>query len=238
MNIKNRAYSKILWIGLLAFLIGTAAPQPAQAGWFDFLFPFKKKETGPDPSQTLQAPFADLRPYEEGKNVKGAMENRTPLDQPHRNTKAVEDWVTAQVSDLLKYDAASYQDQYKNKAVIFKPLAQKQYVAFLQQNNIIKVLQTGQYNVLAFVMHDPNPLSNGAVDGVYRWLFDVDVMLSFAPVNMPTDQTGINFQTDGVVSKQVKLKVQVVRDLDAPNDDGMMIEKWEGSVVSSGDDEQ
>jgi hypothetical protein len=113
------------------------APQPAHAGWLDFFFPSVKKNE-PDPSVTLRAPFADPDAViDPTVNKSGLGENSTPLNIRHRSSAIISKWVETAVSDMLVYDAKSYEAQYKKKSSTFDGQGLKEYVQFLNDQNIV-----------------------------------------------------------------------------------------------------
>lgn len=214
----------VLGLPLFFFVLAGLMPQPAQASWLDFFFP-QLKEKGPDPSKTLQAPFADPDAViEPGADKDGLGENSTPLNLRHRSNAVIAGWVEKAVSDLLSYDAQKYNAEYKVKSKLFDKEGLLEYVRFLQQQKVVAALKSGQYNVRDFVKDVPILLNEGDVAGRYRWLFQVSVMVSYMKTDMKSYKDDA---ADNQISKDYTIYVHVGRSPDAKNEHGILIEGWE-----------
>lgn len=205
--------------------VASAAAQPEEWSWWEIFFPHLK-EKGPDPSETLQAPFADPDAVIDAPSSSGQFnENATPINLPHRINTEIAEWLEAKVSDLLTYQAEGYQDQYKAKVMplMTKP-AMAEYVKFLQENNIVTSLKSGAYDVRGFVQDVPVLVNEGEVGGRFRWLFQVKVMVSFVKSGLKSYRDVGNGQEN--VTKEYIATVQIGRVEDAGNPDGVLIESW------------
>jgi hypothetical protein len=212
----------------LIFTVFTTAAVPAQAGWLEFFFPtLRKKEY--DPMQTLQAPFAvDPKAETPDKpvdpNSVALPENNTPLDQPHRDNLEISGWLTTVLSETLTFDQTKYQELIKEDEKYFTADGNAQYVKFLQDNNVIKVLDSGRYDVRSFVQGSPLLLNEGAVNGSYRWLYEVNLMVSYM-------ERGVkDYKKLEPVNQLIVLTVQVGRVAGQKTGSGILIERWDGKV--------
>lgn len=202
----------------------------ARADIIDFLFP-GLRDKGPDPAQTLQAPFADIRTPDGGQmgpepqGAKLLPENSIPLELPHRSTNEISDWLVTAASESMTFQSGDYSKDLAATAVYFDEGGRKQFEDFLAQNNILKVLETGKYHVRSFVKETPLLLNEGAVGGRYRWLFEVPLMLSYM------DRANSDYKSKAQpVNQLVKLTVQIGRSdkpLGGPN---VVIERWFGKA--------
>jgi hypothetical protein len=231
---KAEIMKKALVLLALVFTLGVVTPQPAQAGWVEFFFPsLKKKEY--DPGLTMQAPFAvDPKELEKPQDPAAALknpppkfalpENKTPLDQPHRDALEISEWLTTVSSDVLTFDKADYRGKLDSTAKYFTAAGRDQYVKFLTDNNIIKVLDSGKFDVRSFVQEQPLLLNEGAVNGTYRWLFEVPMMVSYM------EQGAKDYKNLEPVNQRMILTLQVGRVSTDQQGMGVLIERVDGRV--------
>ena len=201
---------------------------PAQAGLVDFFFPsLAKKE--PDPSQTLQAPFADNGSAQQqgpsDAEVKRDPNNYIPLNLPHMADGAVSDWVVNAVSDILTFPSDDYTVDLARLRGYFDDTGYNEYGAFLEEKSLKKVLESKQFYVRSFVQDVPLLLNEGPVSEQYRWLYEVPVMVTYM------DRSMKDYKKSQPVSQRVIITVQVGRvHGDTQNDSGLMVERWSGKV--------
>ncbi len=207
-------------------MLGVAAP--AQAGWLEFFFPTLKQK-GADPMETLQAPFAldpkAAPPKERPDPTKAELPvNQLPLDQPHRDNQEISSWLTSVTSAAMTFDGDDYQAKIKDNEKYFTLAGKEQYMVFLNGNNVIKVLDSKKFHVRSFVQDIPLLLNEGAVNGVYRWLYEVPMMVSYMERGV-TDYKKLE-----PVNQQIVLTVQVGRVPSSGTDMAVLIERWDGRV--------
>lgn len=219
----------------VAFCLLVATPAPVRAdSWLDFFFPsLKKKE--PDPADTLQAPFADpdavvLDPDQAGSE--GLPDNNTPLQMRHRPSADIAKWLETQIPDLFSYDSKNYKEQYKEKIKNLDTAGKAEYLKFLQDNNFLKTLDTGRYDVKTFIEDVPIVVNEGPVEGSYRWLFQLDVMVTY--VQSGADYTK-GLKDDQIINQKMNIFVQVGRVKGAKNEHGVLIETISGKLVKNKD---
>lgn len=216
-----------LYVGALCCALSVVS-MPAKAGWLELFFPHLDTSE-PDLSETLQAPFADIAPVEEGQAVKAAdeylPENAVPVEKPHRQAAHISEYVSEIVSQSLLYEGADYRAELLEILKDFDGPGKQEYQVFLAEKNILKVLQSGKYDVRSFVMDLPLLLNSGPVDGRYRWLFEVPVMVSYL-------EKGDDNYRDGAqpTNQKIVIRLQVGRHPDVKNQTGILVEKWSGKV--------
>ncbi|MCB1782926.1 MAG: DotI/IcmL family type IV secretion protein [Alphaproteobacteria bacterium] len=223
---------KRLCLVLSLFCVGSIAlPSEARAGsWLEFFFPSMQKR-GPDPAETLKAPFADPDAVIDDTVADETPENSLPLDMSHRSDAIIAAWAQQNVSELLSYNADTYQKEYKRKSLLLDKHGNSEYVKFLQSKNILKTLGTGKYDVRCFVEDVPLLMNEGPVTGRYRWLFQVKVMLSYVPKGI-TDYKVT--KEDDSITQEMVVNLQVGRVAGVKNEHGILIESWDGKVVRKG----
>ncbi len=217
MFIKNKVlFALFLILGVVSF------SPVSNAGWFDFLFP--QTEVGPDPSETLVAPFADEDAVIEDLDSQGNPEKAIPLHLRHRPNSVITQWIRNTVPVLLTYKSDVYKKEYAQKVGSFTKVGAEEYVRFMQKNNILKTLQTGRYNVTGIIQDYPVIVNEGAVDGRYRWLYTVDVLITYFDSKLK------NYTRDNesdAITQEYTITMQVGRNKGVGNEHGILIETWD-----------
>lgn len=223
---------------ILILVLGLfSAPQPVQAadGFLQKYFPalFPPQDGGPKPEDTLQSPFGDNSAAPAGSGIEGLewRGNEKPVDQvitelsvPHRATKEISEWGVTQVSEVLTFEGGDYRTKLEQNKVFFDQAGYQQYLAFLTENNITKVLDSGKFHMRSFVRQTPLLLNEGPVDGRYRWLYEIPMMISYMEPNMA------GYEEAEPVSQGMLLRIQIGRIKNADGTDGMAIETWSSKL--------
>jgi hypothetical protein len=214
-------------VGIMLLAVGVIAPQPAHSkAILEFFFPMLKDE-GPDPSKTLTAPFAEPNEKNISMQGLGLPENSVPLDQPHKPSNQIGDWVTMAVSEAMTFGDSDYKTTLEKISNHFTPEGKAQFMAFLEENSLIRVLESQKFNVSGFVQEAPLLLNEGGVDGSYRWLYQVPVMISYIDRNSKGYKDKLE-----PVNQLMSLTIQVGRTTDRTPGHDLAIERWSGKVQS------
>lgn len=204
----------------VCFFMLIAVPQ-VQAGLLDFLFPTPEEE-GPNPAETLRAPFADddavIEDFEDIENP----ENSLPLPQKHRTNNVMAQWLQIALPDLVSYKAQGYERQYAEKVKSFSKSGAEAYVKFLHDQNYITTLKTGRYDISGFVKGYPIVVNEGVVDGRYQWAFQTDIMVTFLEQGM----NEYNKESGDFITQEYVVTFHVGRVKGVKNDHGVLIETW------------
>lgn len=208
-----------------------APVMPAEAGLLEFFFP-SLRQKGPDPLDTLQAPFAldpqAKPPAQKPDPAKAVLpENTTPVDQPHRGYEEISAWLTNILSETMTFDSSNYQPVIAKNAQYFTAAGKDEYVSFLNENNVLKVLDSKKYQVKTFVENTPLLLNEGAVNGVYRWLYEVPVMISYMPAGAK------DYKKLQPVNQRVVLTIQAGRVPGQLSGTGLLLERWSGRLQAN-----
>lgn len=217
--VKNKKHY-VFFLVLGVFLV--ASVPMAQAGWFDFLNPrAQNKEL--KPSQTLLAPFADQDAVIEELDPTKNAELSVPLDQRHRPNAEIARWVLQLVPTVLTYNSDRYEKEYVEAIKNFSKVGAQEYVKFLQDRNIVKTLRTGRYNVTGIVQGYPVIINEGPVEGRYRWLIQVEVLVTYLDKRMKK----FDRIDDGeMITQEFVLTLQLGRVRGVDNPHGLLIETW------------
>ena len=211
---------------VLSMVAGSLYVPSAEAGWLrDFLFPTTSNQ--PNPAETLKAPFANNDAVIEELDTTGRAENRTPLHLRHRTNDIITRWVQHNIPNMLSYEAVRYNDQYKEKIKIFNKTGSEEYVKFLQSSNFLTTLKTGSYDIVGFIKDYPVILNEGAVDNRYRWLYQLNVMVTYIASGVSNYS---NVKDSDYISKEYVVNLQLGRTRDVDNEHGILIETWSAKV--------
>jgi hypothetical protein len=188
---------------------------------------FAQKDEGPDPAETLTAPFMDPPPVDAGKEIgvpynPGDVESTVQLFKPHRQSTQIGQWASVVVSQTLNFEESSYQSQMKAVNLYYSPRGIREFQEFLKSANVMPTLKREGWKLASFVEEQPLLRNEGEVGDRYRWLFQVPVTLSFLPLG-ETDYASGN----AARNERIDLIVQVgrVKPFEG-NDIGLIIESW------------
>ena len=206
------------------------SPQPAYAkkSFFEAMFGWLTPEPeGPDPAETLRAPFSYDTPRTgdiEG-DVAPKPTNVVPLKHAHTNEAEIGKWLVTAVSDAMSYKVGDEPDISKPNSKYFAQSGLEQYKDFLVKNNIQKVVESGRYNIRSFVKETPLLLNSGSANDRFRWLYEIPVMVSYM------DAQTFDYKSSDPVNQHIVLTVQVGRFAetgDEQNNFEVLIETWNG----------
>ena len=213
---------------LFACLLFLSAPAMA-TDWLHFFFPFIETPGEPNPSETLQAPFADAKPVgpSKGDATQGTAlpENAVPLNFPHRNAEQIGEWVVMATAEAMSFASDNFEDDLKKNYGHFTPEGKTQYDAFLEENSVFRILRSKKFYLRSFVQEAPLLLNEGAVDGRYRWLYEVPIMVSYMDRGMKDYKNATP-----PVNQLVSVTVQVGRTADVTPGKDLLIERWSGKA--------
>lgn len=229
-----------LLIAALA-VAGTFAPaQPARADntILNFLLPwiFGEPELGPQPQDTLQAPFGQEKIQVTSKTqaemqkifeAEDATElNLNELNLPHRSPEQIGDWLTTIVTQAMSIEPDTYAEKSKSFLPNFLPYAQQEYQTYLSSNQVLETLRTNNMKVNAFAEGRPSLIQEGVLDGTYRWLFRVPVMLTYYDRSTTTLKGRDHGKAASQQTQRVLINIQVGRVPVSQNIESMIIERW------------
>jgi len=145
-----------------------------------------------------------------------------PIDKPHRTARELSNWVNIAVAEALSFDASSYGSRLRDVRPYFNEEGYNQYINYLSQARLQESLRQNNLRVSVLAEQMPLLLNDEEVRGVYRWLFQVPVTMSFVPVDLK------NYQPETrPINRRLLVRVQVGR-VNLPGDpNAVKIESWE-----------
>lgn len=144
------------------------------------------------------------------------------LDEPHRTARELSLWVSERVSEALTFDATNYDRQLQAAQSYFSPGGYEEFKTYLAQSNLRNTLQAGDQKVNVIVEQPPLLLNSGAVEGVFRWLYEVPVTISFTPRALKE----FSPSATGAEGRKLTVRLQLGRHDDAAVGEGVRIESW------------
>lgn len=222
------------WLGLiLVIAIGTGFVGIGEAqakknllnSLFPYVFPYDEEIDGGDKvADELKAPFS----VDDGK-AKGTLGNLydptgtaaagTQLAKPHRHHKQIADWLLKVVADSLTVDPTVYEGHIRGLSKTYNRAALKQYHEFMVNSQTLAALKS-QGKVMRTYVNAPLLLNQAALEGRYRWLYEIPATMSLVPKGLSTYEGVI------AVNHKVLVQVQVGRIVPAEGQEDIIIESF------------
>ncbi|HQX28351.1 MAG TPA: DotI/IcmL family type IV secretion protein, partial [Alphaproteobacteria bacterium] len=131
-------------------------------------------------------------------------------------------WLTNSLSEAMTFDKGNHKEMLKADEKYFNETGKVEYLKFLADHNIMKVIESEKFDVRSFVQGQPLLLNEGAVNGVYRWLYEVPMMVSYM------ERGAKSYKDLEPVNQQLVLTVQVGRVSGVMDGTAILIERWSG----------
>jgi hypothetical protein len=144
-----------------------------------------------------------------------------PIDQPNLTARELSEWVNTAISEILTFSAADFDSRLTQNKSFFTEAGYQQFSAYLQETDIRAVLTSQGLKTNVFIDAPPLLLNDGAVNGVYRWLYDVPVTLTY----IPQGTQSYTAQTNSELRK-VNVRIQIGRVTRADDPEAVGIESW------------
>ena len=145
-----------------------------------------------------------------------------PLNKVHRTHKELQGWVNRVISEALSFDTSMYVENKKTVEIYFNRAGFAQYESYLESSGILKSLADNNYRMSLFAEDKPLLLNGSEVNGIYRWLYQMPVTISFLPRNL----SDLRNTKEQAKNKKIMLRLQVRRVPAADNIDEMQVESW------------
>jgi intracellular multiplication protein IcmL len=142
------------------------------------------------------------------------------LTEPHRGVTQVAEWVALSVGEMLNFSAAGYGTHIVEMGTYANDKARGDFQSFVDQNKIFDTLKNGNLRMNSSAEEAPLLLNKGAVEGSYRWLYEIPVLLTFLPLDAKS------YMDSEHVSQHVIVNAQVGRVTYKTNADELQIESF------------
>jgi len=149
--------------------------------------------------------------------------NQSALAAQNLSEGEIAEFLTQAITESLSFHTGNYEDTKTKSARYFVPSAHQQYLAFLDGSQIYQGLSASNLEAKAFIKDEPI-LQNAVVqNGVFKWLMDVPVIMSF----VPQGATEVNRNSNTIVNQSFILRIQVTRVSDPQDPERVAIEVWQ-----------
>lgn len=209
-------------------------PNPLEI-WFPEKFVDKESILA---AETRVAPFADIReddhvddaglgvPYEPHM---GMQRVAVEMDLPHLHEGAVNKWVMQSVAEALTFqvnDTVAYEEHKKSLTEFMSANGLKEYNAFLNRIRAEDLMRSNDLELKTFVDGVPLMRTSGAVGGVYRWVYDVPLIMTFLPLGASDYREVTSNKGDSFLTENLSVRVQIGR-VKQGGREGIIIETWD-----------
>jgi len=143
----------------------------------------------------------------------GRLIRMIPLNQPNMNDAAVISWAARAASDVMTFGFHDYQRRLQESSIHFTRRGWQSFTEALQRSRVMEGVQKSQQVVTAAPKSAPVIIQQGLVDGIYRWVVELPLIVTY--------QSGTAQQSDTL---NVQLVIVRVSTLDSPS--GVGIQQW------------
>lgn len=143
----------------------------------------------------------------------GRLIRMVPLNEPNMNDAALISWAARASSDIMTFGFHDYQRRLQESSTYFTRRGWQSFTEALERSRVMEGVQKTQQVVTAAPKSAPVIVQQGLVDGIYRWIIELPLIVTY--------QSGTATQSDTV---NVQLVVVRVSTLDSPS--GVGIQQW------------
>jgi intracellular multiplication protein IcmL len=143
----------------------------------------------------------------------GRIMQMLPLDQPNMDTPALLSWVAGAAADVMTFNYTDYQRRLQQSSKHFTKTGWETFATAMQRSRIIDSVTGQNQMVSAQPQSAPVLMQEGAMDGKYRWLVTMPLVVSY--------RSGTASRTE---TMQLSLVIERVAALENPN--GIGIAQW------------
>lgn len=112
----------------------------------------------------------------------------TPLDQPNLPKAAILTWATAAATAAYNYNYVDYRKQLQEAADYFTPEGWQQFLSQLSSSNNLNAVRTRRLVVSAVPTAAPVILTEGVINGRYRWRIELPILVTYQGAGYTTRQ--------------------------------------------------
>lgn len=135
------------------------------------------------------------------------------LNEPNMNDAALVSWSARAASDVMTFGFHDYQRRLQEASSYFTRRGWQSFTEALERSRLMEGVTKAQRVVTAAPKSAPVIIQQGLVDGIYRWIVELPLIVTY--------QSGTAQQSDTV---NVQLVIVRVSTLDSPS--GVGIQQW------------
>lgn len=207
-NFLTKSFFRIITLLALVLFIGV----------FIFALELDKHNV---PPQDMRAHFA----YDSQKAPVDSSGGNDLSDLSKENTSSRElsSHLSEIVAESLSFDKGNFVYNSGAMEKYFTPEGYAQYKEFLTKSDFQGMLNSGDLQSGVILEQSPLELTSGVYGGVYKWVFEVPVTLSFIPQDMESYRAAAKAPQN----RRFMLRVQFARVKDANDPEAVRIEIWQ-----------
>lgn len=115
------------------------------------------------------------------------LSNMVPLDRKHVTNGEIQEFVMLRLSEILNIEAGLVDGLINDRARLpFSGDGFNHFGNFLVTSNLYKSNKDEYKNISTVFLSQPDVVNEGSVDGAYKWLIDVPVLISLYDGNIDT----------------------------------------------------
>lgn len=225
---------------LLALLLLPALPVNAQDG------PTESQEetleAAPPETETYPSPFPDdpevsadnklMNLYVGPQNLETIGTDTRQLNVAHRTDDQLSVWLEDVIPQTLTYTNAGLNKQYAANAKLFTTNGLVAYRDYLSKSGLLPEMKDKKYRLNTVASQKPQLLNEGVANNLYKWLYDVTLMVTLLPEDAASLRKIAKQDTN---SRQIVVRLQLTRTNDVkPTGNGVkdsgadvLIETWD-----------
>ncbi len=142
------------------------------------------------------------------------------LEEPHRGNEQVGEWLEQSVAQMMNFAPASYDEHVRALSAYADERARADFHGFIVNSNILDTMNKSNFQLRGSTEGAALLLNRGAVDGHYRWLFEVPMLITFLPADAKS------YKDTEHLSQHLLVTAQVGRIAYGVNADELMVESF------------
>jgi intracellular multiplication protein IcmL len=143
----------------------------------------------------------------------GRLIRMVALNEPNMNDAAIISWAARASSDVMTFGFHDYQRRLQESSSYFTRRGWQSFTEALDRSRVMEGVEKAQQVVTATPKSAPVIAQQGLVDGIYRWVVELPLIVTY--------QSGTSQQTDTI---NVQLVIVRVSTLDSAS--GVGIQQW------------
>lgn len=143
----------------------------------------------------------------------GRLIRMVALNEPNMNDAALVSWAARAGSDVMTFGFHDYQRRLQEASAYFTRRGWQSFTEALDRSRVMEGVQSAQRVVTAAPKSAPVITQQGLVDGIYRWVVELPLIVTY--------QSGTATQSETLT---VTLVIVRVSTLDSPS--GVGIQQW------------
>ncbi len=141
---------------------------------------------------------------------------------PHRTQAEILDWTNRRVANLMTFDAFGMDMHFKKNKQFFIKSGWEEFIKYTKDTNLQNTITQRNYALNSIVDGHMFIKRQGVVSGVYRWLVEVPVLMSFYQQDI--DRV---LDKNMSASAQIDIVVTITRVADGGGAEQMAIAGWQ-----------